>query len=1211
MLRPYFLKIFIISCFSTCCALQSENKACKIKTDVKRQKQGVKNMKKKMKHILAMLLALCLFAETPLTAIPVLAEGTDEVTVTDVSETVSGADTSAQTEQQTLSGNQPAEVREADLLLNYLYVENMYIESPAEEKIYVSAGSGQEQFTKAVLIMQNKETGETKEVSLAEPGKDLVFTLDSSTCSAGVYQITALSYTYEEETAEGTVSYAGNMDITQIPGMEDICFGVDREVAVENTVALEDFADVQAEADTQSISAEEAAELPIVRISEGADAQTTGQQLAQAIARAKGLAVQTQAAGDLDSDQISAGSVVVVLDAGHDDSHAGARANGLTEESMTLKVANYCKEYLEANYTNVVVYMTRTSGACPHPGTSSTDDNAARVDYAHSVGADVYVSIHFNSTGVGTTTATGAMVFYPNSNYNNDAGSKGSVVASKIIEQLAKLGLKNNGIKIRNSEDNTTYPDGSLADYYGVIRRSKLYGIPAVIVEHAFVNNPSDAAFLSSEDNLKKLGVADALGIANAWNLSTEEVEYDADDLFVSDVDSVNGSFKITLKGATPTSRIASVKFKVYPTSDSSESYLYTAKDEGKGTYTATANVANHNKETGTYKIIAYAYDAMGKKHQLRSTTTKIEEQKVDPSTMKLTAKLNKKQTIATLSLTGNQGAAKVSYKVSIKENGKTTKKTYDAKLQDDGSWLSSVKITDFKKAGTYEVVAYSKSYFGTTTKVATGSFTVDGPSVGAVTVRKINLNKGTFQLRLKDVASASKVKSVKVKVRNLEGKKKTRTYTAKKNGSYYDLSVAMKNHSYALGKYRFTIQVTDGNGITKDVKVVDYTFEKKDPVITAKLKAKETKFLLTAENLGIAASIKGVRFRVYNVDTGSKKKNYEARKDAKGAFKTTVKIADFGMSGTYKIQAYIKGTNGKYTKVGKAQKVVVSDILGGEAVSREKNETSSYLTVSSISANTVVEKVEVKAWPVEKTKAKYTYKASDRGNGKYRALIQTKNHDNVKGEYRYQVIVTGKNGVSKVLLKGKMTVGDENDNTDDPYEDGKYTITGSSTVTVSQMVGYYQSRTSYPSFYGGSDATTIKKFCQIYLDECKAENIRAEVAFAQAMKETNFLRFGGDVSITQYNFAGIGAVGGGAKGQSFSSVRLGIRAQIQHLKAYANYDALNKGCVDPRFTYVSRGTAPYVEWLGIPDNPYGKGWATAQNYGSSILQMIKDMKSR
>ena len=1169
-------------------------------------------MKDKMKHILAMLMALCLFAETPLTAIPVLAEGTDDITMTDVLETVSGADTSAPTEQEVLSGEQSEKVRVADLLLNYLYVENMYIESPVTEKIYVSAGSGQEQFTKAVLTLQNKETGETKEISLAEPGKDLVFTLDSSTCSAGIYQITALSYAYEEETD----SYEGNMDITQIPGMEDICFGINREVNVENTVALEDFADPQVEADTQGISAAGAANLPIVRISEGADAQTTGQQLAQAIAQAKGLTAQTQAACELDSDQISAGSVVVVLDAGHDDSHAGTRANGLTEESMTIKVANYCKEYLEANYTNVVVYMTRTGNACPHPGTSSTDDNAARVDYAHSVGADMYVSIHFNSTGVGSTTATGAMVFYPNSNYNNDAGSKGSVVAAKIIEQLAKLGLKNNGIRIRNSEDNTTYPDGSLADYYGVIRRSKLYGIPAVIVEHAFVNNPSDAAFLSSEDNLKKLGVADALGIANAWNLSTEEVEYDADDLVVSDVDGVNGSFKITLTGATPTSRIASVKFKVYPTADSSESYVYTAKDEGNGTYTATANVSNHNNETGNYKIIAYAYDAMGTKHQLRSTTTTIEEQEADPSAMKLTAKLNKKQTAATLTLTGNQGAAKVSYKVINREGGKKIRKSYAAELQDDGDWLAQVKIADFKKAGEYEVIAYSKNYYGTEKKVATGTFTVDGPSAGIVNVRKINLNKGTFRLRLKDVMSASKVKNVQVTIKNLEGKKKTKAYTAKKNGSYYDVPVSMKDFGYALGKYRFTVTVTDGNGITKEVKKVVYEFEKKDPKIIAKLKSKETKLALSAEYLGIAASIKEVRFKVYNTEQSSKKKDYMAKKDSKGAFLATVKIADFGLSGTYKIQAYIKGDNGKYTKVGKAQKVTVSDIWGGQATEKEKNETDTYLNVSSISANTVVEKVEVKAWPQGKSKANYTYKAANRGNGKFRALVQAKNHGGATGAYRYQVIVTGKNGVQTVLLKGKMTIGDtddddDDDDMDDPYQNGKYTITGESTVTVSQMIDYYKSRTFYPSFYENSDAATIKKFCQIYLDECEAENIRAEVAFAQAMKETNFLRYGGDVSITQYNFAGIGATGGGAAGFSFSSVRMGIRAQIQHLKAYANYDALQKSCVDPRFSYVSRGTAPYVEWLGIPDNPYGKGWATAQNYGSSILQMIRDMKSR
>ena len=122
-----------------------------------------------------------------------------------------------------------------------------------------------------------------------------------------------------------------------------------------------------------------------------------------------------------------------------------------------------------------------------------------------------------------------------------------------------------------------------------------------------------------------------------------------------------------------------------------------------------------------------------------------------------------------------------------------------------------------------------------------------------------------------------------------------------------------------------------------------------------------------------------------------------------------------------------------------------------------------------------------------------------------------------------------------------------------------------------------------------------------MYYDECKAEGVKVEVAFCQAMKETGFLRFGGDVSITQYNFAGIGATGNGNPGNSFASVRQGIRAQVQHLKAYASTEGLNNVCVDPRFQYVSRGCAPYVEWLGKHENPFGAGWATGKNYGYSI----------
>ena len=168
--------------------------------------------------------------------------------------------------------------------------------------------------------------------------------------------------------------------------------------------------------------------------------------------------------------------------------------------------------------------------------------------------------------------------------------------------------------------------------------------------------------------------------------------------------------------------------------------------------------------------------------------------------------------------------------------------------------------------------------------------------------------------------------------------------------------------------------------------------------------------------------------------------------------------------------------------------------------------------------------------------------------------------------------------------------------------------IMGTTKTNVAQMVRYYRANGNYPSYYAGTDAPTIEAFCQIYYEEATAEGVRAEVAFAQAMKETGFLRFGGSVKIEQKNFAGLGATGGGVSGASFSSVREGVRAQIQHLKAYGSTANLVNPVVDQRFKYVTRGSALYVEWLGINENPNKKGWATAKNYGYSLKNdyMIK-----
>jgi N-acetylmuramoyl-L-alanine amidase len=209
--------------------------------------------------------------------------------------------------------------------------------------------------------------------------------------------------------------------------------------------------------------------------------------------------------------------VVIYLDAGHDSTHAGCRANKLKEEVLNLKIAKYCKEKLE-EYEGVTVYLCRSGAACPHPGKDSIGDNTARVYDAAEKNATLYVAIHNNYAY--KSSVNGATVYYPNSSYNKAVSEEGRLVAQEIENQLVALGLNDRGILVRMSEDGSKYPDNSRADYYNTIKTSKMCGFPGIIIEHAYVSGSYDAShYLNSDAKLKKLGVADAKGIAAYYGL--------------------------------------------------------------------------------------------------------------------------------------------------------------------------------------------------------------------------------------------------------------------------------------------------------------------------------------------------------------------------------------------------------------------------------------------------------------------------------------------------------------------------------------------------------------------------------------------------------------------------------------------------------------------------------------------------------------------
>lgn len=171
------------------------------------------------------------------------------------------------------------------------------------------------------------------------------------------------------------------------------------------------------------------------------------------------------------------------------------------------------------------------------------------------------------------------------------------------------------------------------------------------------------------------------------------------------------------------------------------------------------------------------------------------------------------------------------------------------------------------------------------------------------------------------------------------------------------------------------------------------------------------------------------------------------------------------------------------------------------------------------------------------------------------------------------------------------------------------YRVLGASRVSAVSMVAWFNTRTPRPA---GTYAATVpvETLAAIFLEEGAAEGVTGDIAFVQSIVETGWFRFSGSVPATHNNFAGIGATDTNPAPAVFPDARTGVRAQIQHLRAYADPLAttcavppLHNPCVDPRFALVSpKGRAP--TW-----NEFGNGnWASASSYAASILTLFNEL---
>lgn len=456
-------------------------------------------MSKRFKPILALVLSLFMSVSTLSNTYTVFAEDetavqTDEQTSEDTS-TEEGTQVEVNQEEDTTSNPVSEEEQLGDSsMMEYFLVDNPTLTSGSAEHFVLSMNdaNGYSDFS----ITVQKTDGTTFDLEASEQVDKLVkFTKDFSSADKGEYSVTTLHYTYNGEKYYLNFSNLGM----------DVKFGVDQEYSGYDET-LPDM--------TQDIIEDDELNSAVVQVTSLDDAS---EEVAEGIMASNPEAVMALVDENSDIATQANEGVTICLDPGHGGNDSGAIGiNNVYEKNLTLKIAQYCKQELEKYNCHVV--MTRTGDTNP----SLVD----RANFAKSQGAQYLISIHLNSAAGGG--AVGAEVYYPNTHWRPDISQNGKNVAQAIQNQLVSLGIRDRGIKFRTIDTNEypdpyRYDDGSVADYYGIIRNAKYNGLTGMIIEHCFINNVSDYNnYLNSDAKLQKLGVADANGIVSALGLTKE-----------------------------------------------------------------------------------------------------------------------------------------------------------------------------------------------------------------------------------------------------------------------------------------------------------------------------------------------------------------------------------------------------------------------------------------------------------------------------------------------------------------------------------------------------------------------------------------------------------------------------------------------------------------------------------------------------------------
>ena len=197
----------------------------------------------------------------------------------------------------------------------------------------------------------------------------------------------------------------------------------------------------------------------------------------------------------------SARSYTIYIDPGHGGVDSGASYGGVYEKNLALSVANKLKANLiQLGYQ---VLMTRTADY-------NVDFKTERSKMANQSNADIFISIHFNATGLASSNATGIETYWYQ--YDPEYQPKINAAMHNDPTRLAESKILANQVQASLIGGTGAVNRGVRRETFAVLRET---AIPAILVELGFMENPSDLQKIKQDSYQTKLANALAQGIDN------------------------------------------------------------------------------------------------------------------------------------------------------------------------------------------------------------------------------------------------------------------------------------------------------------------------------------------------------------------------------------------------------------------------------------------------------------------------------------------------------------------------------------------------------------------------------------------------------------------------------------------------------------------------------------------------------------------------